>query len=139
MSTPKPSKYKPQGTFETIGSELQKSGMNSKSVRIMSDNSDTFQAKKPTAIGKSDARYWLQTGKLYSDARCAGALFCKIQVGGRRESFPLRTTNRAAAAAKAAKIAKSPVVSSDTPAKMAKPTSNSAKPRSRVRSKLKED
>lgn len=70
----------------------------------MSEDSDTFQAKRPTAIGKSDARYWLQTGKLYSDARCAGALFCKIQVGGRRESFPLRTTNRAAAAAKAAKI-----------------------------------
>jgi hypothetical protein len=45
----------------------------------------------------------------------------------------------AKAATKAVKIAKSPVVSSDTPAKTAKPTTVSAKPKSRVRSKLKED
>ncbi len=70
----------------------------------MSGNSDTFQTKKQTIIGKADARYWLQSGKLYSDARSAGALFCKIQVNGRRESFPLRTSNKRAAASKAAKI-----------------------------------
>lgn len=42
-------------------------------------------------------------------------------------------------AAKAAKTAKSPVVSSDTSAKTTKATSVSAKPKSRVHSKLKED
>lgn len=57
-----------------------------------------------TAIGKADSRYWLQAGKLISDPRCRGALFCKIQVHGRRESFPLLTTNKSAAASKAAKI-----------------------------------
>lgn len=45
----------------------------------------------------------------------------------------------AKATAKAAKIAKSPAVSSDILAKTAKPTSFSTKPKSRVRSKLKED
>lgn len=55
-------------------------------------------------IGKADARYWLQAGKLYSDCRGKGALCCRIQVLGRREPFPLRTTNQAVAAAKAAKI-----------------------------------
>lgn len=80
------------------------SEISAKSVRIMSGNSDTSQAKKKAVIGKGDARYWIQPGKLYSDARCAGALSCKIQVNGRRESFPLRTTNRNTAAGKAAKI-----------------------------------
>jgi hypothetical protein len=73
--------------------------MNSKSVRKMSE-SETVK----TAIGKADSRYWLQAGKLISDSRCRGALFCKIQVHGRRESFPLLTTNKSAAASKAAKI-----------------------------------
>lgn len=61
--------------------------------------SDTF----PKAIGKADSRYWQQAGKLLTDPR-SRFLFCKIQVHGRRGSFPLRTTNKAAAAAKAAKI-----------------------------------
>lgn len=72
--------------------------MNPKSVRLMSE-SDTF----PKAIGKADSRYWQQAGKLLTDPR-SRFLFCKIQVHGRRGSFPLRTTNKAAAAAKAAKI-----------------------------------
>lgn len=44
-----------------------------------------------TAIGKADSR-------------CRGALFCKIQVHGRRESFLLLTTDKSAAASKVAKI-----------------------------------
>lgn len=56
------------------------------------------------AVGKGDSRYWTQAGKLIADPRCRGALSCKIQVAGRRESFPLRTSNKAAAAAKAARI-----------------------------------
>jgi integrase len=73
--------------------------MNSKSVRKMSESESA-----KTSIGKADSRYWLQAGKLISDPRCRGALFCKIQVHGRRESFPLLTTNKSAAASKAAKI-----------------------------------
>ncbi len=59
---------------------------------------------RKAAIGKGDARYWMQPGKLIADARCRGALACKVQVAGRRESFPLRTTNKSAAATKAARI-----------------------------------
>jgi integrase len=79
-------------------SEHQKSGMNPKNVRLMSD-SDTFKK----AVGKADARYWQQPGKLLTDTR-SRFLFCKIQVHGRRESFPLRTANKSTAATKAAKI-----------------------------------
>lgn len=73
--------------------------MNSKSVREMSGGDASRKA-----IGKADARYWLQAGKLFADSRYGGSLSCKIQVMGRRESFPLRTPNKNAAAAKAAKI-----------------------------------
>lgn len=55
-------------------------------------------------IGKADSRYWLQSGKLFADPRGNGALSCRIQIQGMREPFPLRTNNKAAAAAKAAKI-----------------------------------
>lgn len=55
-------------------------------------------------VGKGDSRYWMQAGKLIADPRCRGAFSCKIQVNGRRESFPLRSANKAAAAAKAARI-----------------------------------
>jgi len=77
-----------------------------KSVRGMSEEptSDTFTKGARKAIGKADARYWLQSGKLISDPRWSGAYFCKVQVNGRRESFPLRTANKNAAASKAAKI-----------------------------------
>ena len=54
-------------------------------------------------IGKADSRYWTQPGKLVADAR-SRFLSCKIQVAGRRESFPLRTPNKSAAATKAAQI-----------------------------------
>ncbi len=64
----------------------------------MSD-SDTFKK----AVGKADSRYWQQPGKLLTDTR-SRFLFCKIQVHGRRESFPLRTSNKSTAATKAAKI-----------------------------------
>jgi integrase len=81
-----------------IGKQLG-SGVNSKSVRGVSE-----VAAQKKSIGKGDSRYWLQDGKLYADGRWRGALSCKIQVNGRRESFPLRTTNKNTAAAKAAKI-----------------------------------
>ena len=64
----------------------------------MSD-SDTFKK----SIGKADSRYWQQAGKLLTDPR-SRFLFCKIQVNGRRDSFPLRTANKSAAATKAARI-----------------------------------
>lgn len=59
---------------------------------------------KSKAPGKGDSRYWLQSGKLVSDTRWAGAFACRIQSQGRREFFPLRTANKATAASKAAKI-----------------------------------
>jgi len=80
------------------GHQLE-TGMNIKSVREMS-GSGRFRK----SIGKADSRYWLQPGKLFIDSRFGGSLSCKIQVNGRRVSFPLRTTNKTAAAAKAAKI-----------------------------------
>ncbi len=52
---------------------------------------------------KTDKRYWMQEKKLLSDPR-SPTLFCKIQCQGRRESFPLKTANREAAAKKAALI-----------------------------------
>ena len=61
-------------------------------------------ASRGKAPGKGDSRYWLQAGKLVSDARWGGAFACRIQSQGRREFFPLRTTNKATAAAKASKI-----------------------------------
>lgn len=71
----------------------------------MSENSDTLKPEKGRRIiGKTDTRYWLQPGKLHSDPRWNGALFCKVQVNCRRESFPLRTNNQQTAAGRAAKI-----------------------------------
>ncbi len=62
------------------------------------------ESDTPTkAIGKGDTRYWLQAGKLVTDPRST-YFSCKIQVSGRRESFPLRTANKNAAAAKSARI-----------------------------------
>lgn len=82
------------------GSKHPESEVNKKSVRKVSEE----KTAKKTAIGKGDTRYWLQKGKLYADSRTRGAFCCKIQVNGRRESFPLRTANREAAATKAARI-----------------------------------
>ena len=70
--------------------------VDSKSVRKVSDS-------KARIIGKTDARYWKQSRKLIKDAR-SPFLTCKVQCHGRRESFPLRTSNLDAAAAKAAAI-----------------------------------
>ena len=81
------------------GSEHPESQLDTKSVREMSEEAPTKKA-----VGKADSRYWQQAGKLMTDARWGGAYYCKIQVNGRRESFPLRTTNKSTAAAKAAKI-----------------------------------
>lgn len=81
------------------GREHFVTGMNDKSVRKVSE-----VAASKKAIGKADSRYWQQPGKLFADPRCRGSFSCKIQVNGRRESFPLRSTNKATAAAKAAKI-----------------------------------
>lgn len=72
--------------------------MNSKSVRVTSDSEPVKKA-----IGKGDCRYWSQAGKLILDPR-SRFFSCKIQVAGRRESFPLRTANKSEAASRAARI-----------------------------------
>lgn len=61
-------------------------------------------ASKGKTLGKGDSRYWLRSGKLVSDPRWAGSFACRIQTQGRREFFPLRTSNKSSAAAKAASI-----------------------------------
>lgn len=85
-------------SVEADTSERSNSGVIAQSVRKMSERSG-----RRAVIGKADARYWLQSGKLVADSR-SRFLSCKIQVAGRRESFPLRTSNKTAAAAKAAQI-----------------------------------
>lgn len=75
------------------------SGVNQKSGSEMA-----VVASRGITLGKGDSRYWLQAGKLVSDPRWAGAFGCRIQAQGRREFFPLRTTNKSAAAVKAARI-----------------------------------
>ena len=99
MSARNQGKTRLPASFQANTSEHAKAGMNSKSVRKVS-GADT--ARK--SIGKADARYWLQAGKLFADSRYGGSLSCKIQVHGRRESFPLRTANKNAAASKASRI-----------------------------------
>ncbi len=86
-------------SFDENISEHSTSGVNEKSVRGMSE-----AASSRKTVGKADSRYWQQAGKLIADKRWGGAYFCKIQVNGRRESFPLRTSNKSAAATKAARI-----------------------------------
>jgi len=81
-----------------ITSEQTVSGIDAKSVRKVSE-----PQRRTGSIGKADPRYWLQPGKLVADPR-SRFLCCKVQVFGRRESFPLRTSNKSAAAAKAAQI-----------------------------------
>ena len=98
MNAHNPGKSRPPASLDANISEQENAGMDSKSVRLMSD-SDTFKK----SIGKADSRYWQQAGKLLTDSR-SRFLFCKIQVHGKRESFPLRTSNKSTAAAKAAKI-----------------------------------
>lgn len=63
--------------------------------------SDSSEAK--TVIGKGDSRYWMQRGKMILDSR-SRAFTCKIQIKGRRESFPLRSSNKTKAAQTAAAI-----------------------------------
>lgn len=81
------------------GSKHPESQMDKESVREMSEATPS-----KTALGKGDSRYWKQPGKLIKDARWGGAYSCKIQVRGRRESFPLRTANKESAASTAARI-----------------------------------
>lgn len=59
--------------------------------------------KTARAYPKTDARYWLTSGKLIRDPR-SPSLCCKIQFQGRRESFPLNSSSKDAAAKKAAGI-----------------------------------
>jgi len=79
--------------------EHLESGVNQKSGSEMA-----VVASRGKTLGKGDSRYWLQSGKLVSDPRWAGAFGCRIQAQGRREFFPLRTSNKSTAAAKAARI-----------------------------------
>lgn len=93
---------------------IDKSGVNATSKANSSaqknsgvdSNSGGFLAESATSrksIGKADARYWLQPGKL--DTTPKSRFFsCRIQTQGRREPFPLRTANKSVAAAKAAQI-----------------------------------
>jgi len=105
-------------TSKVISSEHQESRIDSKSGRLMAGRN----------IGKADARYWQQAGKLHTDSRSSGALSCRIQMDGRREPFPLRTTNKAAAATKAARIY-GDVVALGWDAAIAKHKPDSAKPK----------
>ena len=109
------------GDCADVMSEQEVDSMNTKSVRKMSDSE-----KGRTVIGKADSRYWQQPGKLLLDKR-SRFYACKIQVAGRRESFPLRTANKSAAASKAALIF-SEVVALGWEAAMAKHKPNAAKP-----------
>jgi hypothetical protein len=92
MSPSNQDKSRLPSNLEAIKSGHKESGVNSKSVREMSEkpNLDTSaKESKKGIVGKSDSRYWLQPGKLLSDPRWSGSYSCKIQVQGRRESFPL--------------------------------------------------
>lgn len=109
------------GDCEGVMSEHEVDSMNIKSVRKMSDSE-----KGRTVIGKADSRYWQQHGKLLLDQR-SRFYACKIQVAGRRESFPLRTANKSAAANKAAMIF-SDVVAFGWEAALAKHKPNTVKP-----------
>jgi len=107
MSTTNPRNRRHSATLKSNSNEHQETEIDSESVREMSENmdlSDTKDAKRNGTFGKTDSRYWKQAGKLISDARWSGAFSCKVQVAGRRETFPLRTKNKATAATKAAKI-----------------------------------
>lgn len=98
MSAPNPDNSRHTASLTPNASEHLESEVNQNNVRLMSD-SDTLKK----AIGKADSRYWQQAGKLLTDPR-SRFLFCKIQVNGRRDSFPLRTSNKSTAATKAARI-----------------------------------
>lgn len=84
----------------TTGDEREQSaaGVDSKSGGFLADSPIVRKA-----IGKGDARYWMQAGKLDTDKR-SRFYSCRIQVQGRREPFPLRTANRSEAASRAARI-----------------------------------
>lgn len=98
MSASTQPKTRDAGDLNGNDGEHYETGVDTKSVRKMSDKNP-----KSKTIGKGDARYWTQRGKLLKDKR-SPFYFCKIQVGRRRESFPLRLTNKEVAATKAAQI-----------------------------------
>ncbi len=94
-------------TLSSTPSDHSTENMSEHKMAVVNTKSGSGMAvvrSKGRALGKGDSRYWLQAGKLVSDARWAGAFACRIQSQSRREFFPLRTSNKAAAAAKAAKI-----------------------------------
>jgi integrase len=72
-------------------------------VKLESGGLVAESATSRKAIGKADARYWLQPGKLDTTPK-SRFYSCRIQTQGRREPFPLRTANKSVAAAKAAQI-----------------------------------
>jgi integrase len=57
----------------------------------------------PATFAKSDARYWLQDGKLFKEKGCT-TYSCRIQFAGERQRFPCATSNKSVAATKAVKI-----------------------------------
>jgi integrase len=98
MSAPINVIIKDSTTLVANGSEQENSGVNSKSGGFLAES-----ASSRKSIGKADARYWLQDGKLDTTPK-SRFYSCRIQTQGRREPFPLRTANKKTAAAKAAEI-----------------------------------
>jgi integrase len=74
------------------------SGVHKKSGRLLAG-----QSKCPANFAKSDTRYWLRPGRLFKWER-SSTYSCRLSQAGLRESFPLGTSNLAAAAARAVEI-----------------------------------
>jgi hypothetical protein len=107
MSTRKSRTTGSPSTLDLLASEDRKPRANPRSDRRISASQSApagKRRKRPFVIGKADHRYWLQPGKLFSDARYGGDLSCKFQMHDRREAFTLRTRNKNIAAVRAAKI-----------------------------------
>lgn len=57
----------------------------------------------PATFAKSNARYWLQDGKLFKEKGCT-TYSCRIQFAGERHRFPCGSSNKSKAATKAVKV-----------------------------------
>ena len=90
------------GSLYEMSLEQNRSGLNTKSVQEVSKR----RAPKPPRLSKSDVRYWQQAISQPSytwkgTRRNVGHWAVKVQHGGRRETIPLGTPNKTAAAQKA--------------------------------------
>ena len=98
MSARNIDKSRVKASLKANDSAQENSGVDSKSGGFLAE-----YATSRRAIGKADARYWMQPGKLDTSPK-SRFFSCRIQTQGRREPFPLRTANKSVAAAKAAQI-----------------------------------